>query len=141
MELCSRREYCRKDIFDKVLSWGCMSDEAREVVDYLVEHKFVDDRRYTEAYVKDKLRFNKWGRVKIAYMLRAQNIDRNVITDVFSEIDETEYNEILSGELQKKYKNIRGSNKFEIKGKLFRFATGRGFEPENVNQVISALFS
>jgi len=135
MHFCSRKECCRKEVFDKSVSWGCLPAEAQEVVDFLVEQKFVDERRYTEAFVKDKLRFNKWGRVKIAYMLRSQEIDRNTIMDVFSEIDETEYCRILSDELQKKYKTIRG-NEFEIKGKLFRFATSRGFESDMVNETI-----
>ena len=138
MQLCSRREYCRKEIFDKLISWGCTPDEASEAVDFLVEQKFVDERRYTEAFVKDKLRFNKWGRVKIAYMLRAQNIDKNITMEVLSEIDEAEYEQILAGELQKKHRTIRG-NVFEIKGKLFRFATGRGFESEIINDVINRL--
>jgi len=76
--------------------------------------------------VRDKLRFNKWGRVKIAYMLRAKNIDGSIVADVLQEIDDAMYNEILTGELQKKYRTLRG-NAFEIKGKLFRFATSRGF--------------
>ena len=135
MQCCSRREYCRKDMFDKAVSWGCTQAEAREVVDFLVEQKFVDDRRYTESFVKDKLRFNKWGRVKIAYMLRTQNIDSAIVRDVFSEIDETEYHRILTVELQKKMKTIHG-NAFEIRGKLFRFAISRGFEPEIINECL-----
>jgi len=140
MQLCSRKEYCRKEIFEKLISWGCTSAEACEVVDFLVEQKFVDERRYTEAFVKDKLRFNKWGRVKIAYMLHAQNIDRKMALEVLSEIDETEYQQILASELQKKHRTIRG-NLFEVKGKLFRFAAGRGFESELVNEAISQLLS
>ena len=138
MQLCSRREYCRKEMFDKLVSWGCTFAEASDVVEFLVEQKFVDERRYTEAFVKDKLRFNKWGRVKIAYMLRGQNIDRNMIVEVLSEIDEAEFKQILAGELQKKYKTIRG-NIFEIKGKLFRFAASRGFEAEMINEAIDKI--
>ena len=137
MQLCSRREYCRKDIYDKIISWGSSPDKAGEIVNFLVENKFVDDRRYTEAYVKDKLRFNKWGRVKIAYMLRMQNIDKKMIADVLSQIDENEYIEILIGELRKKNKSKMSGNAFELKGKLFRFATGRGFEAETINEAIS----
>ena len=139
MRLCSRREYCCKEIFDKAVSWGCSPAEANELIDYLVERKFLDDSRYAEAFVRDKLRFNKWGRVKIAYMLRVKSIDNNTITDVFSRIDEAEYNEVLNDELQKKYRTLRG-NIFEIKGKLFRFAAGRGFEAEIINEAISQLF-
>jgi len=139
MQLCSRRECCSMEIFDKALSWGCKPEEISELIGFLVERKFLDDRRYTEAFVKDKLRFKKWGRVKIAYMLRAKRIDGNTIIDVFSRIDETEYNEILTNELQKKIRTLSG-NIFEKKGKLFRFATGRGFEAEIVNESISKNF-
>jgi len=138
MQYCCRREYCRKEIFEKAVSWGCTSAKANELVDYLVEHKFVDERRYTEAFVKDKLRFNKWGRIKISYMLHLQNIDRNMIMSVFSEIDEIEYNKILTEELQKKMKSLRG-NQYEIKAKLFRFASSRGFESDIVNRVIYSM--
>ena len=138
LQWCSRREYCRKEISDKLVSWGCSSVEACEVVDFLVEQKFIDERRYTEAFAKDKLRFNKWGRVKIAYMLRNLNVDSNMVMDVLSEIDETEYQRILTGELHKKYKTLRG-NIFEINGKLYRFAIGRGFESSIVNEIITRL--
>ena len=143
MQWCSRRECCRKDVFDKAVTWGCTPAEAHELVDFLVEQKFVDERRYTEAFVKDKLRFNKWGRVKMIYMLRAQNIDRDIVMSVLSKIDVTEYNQILITELQKKYKNIcqpsTKQNYIETKGKLFRFGISRGFEPEIVNKVISKI--
>jgi len=139
LQLCSRRECCRKEIFDKALSWGCDSVEAQELVDYLVEQKFLDESRYTRAYVNDKLRFNKWGRVKIAYMLNMQKVDRNIIDDVLSEIDDNEYNEILTKELSKKMKNCLRDNDVTIRGKLFRFATGKGFEAENVTKAISNL--
>jgi regulatory protein len=137
MQCCIRREYCRKEMFDKAVAWGCTPADANAVVGFLVEQKFLDERRYTEAFVKDKLRFNKWGRIKIAYMLRMQNIDRKIMTEALSEIDENEYRQILTGELQKKRKTIRGNNDFEIRGKLFRFAASRGFEPEMIHEVIS----
>jgi len=123
-------------MFDKAVSWGCSPAEARELVDSLVDQKFIDERRYTEAFVKDKLRFNKWGRVKIAYMLRLQNIDKETVMSVLSEIDEAEYQQILTDELQKKHRSIRKGNSFETSGKLFRFAASRGFEPEMINEEI-----
>jgi len=139
MRCCSRKECCRKEIFDKAVSWGCTPAEAQEIVDFLVEQKFVNERRYTEAFVKDKLRFNKWGRVKISYMLRSQYIDRSTIMDVFSEIDEKEYCRLLFDELQKKYRTVRG-NAVKIRGKLFRFAAGRGFEQDIIHEAISKIF-
>jgi regulatory protein len=139
MQWCSRKECCRKEIFDKAVSWGCSLAEAGELVAFLVEQKFVDERRYTEAYVKDKLQFNKWGRIKIAYMLRPLNIDNDIVVGVLSEIDETEYLKILTGELQKKHKTLHGNDAFETKEKLFRFGVNRGFEPEIISKIISKM--
>ena len=139
MQYCSRRECCRMDIFEKAVSWGCTPAEANDLVDFLVEQKFIDERRYTEAFVKDKLRFNKWGRMKISYMLHSKNIDNNIITSVLSEIDYTEYKNVLTEEIQKKIKNIRVETEYEIKGKIFRFASSRGFETELINEVIFSI--
>ena len=44
------------------------------------------------------------------------------------EINEENYSNILREELMKKRKTIKGSNAFELRGKLFRFAHQRGFE-------------
>jgi regulatory protein len=72
-------------------------------------------------------------------MLRSQNIDECIVMDVLSEIDESEYNQILTVELQKKRKTVRDINEFEIRGKMFRFAASRGFEPEIVHKIISKM--
>ena len=139
MQLCSRKECCRKEAFDKAVTWGCTPSEARQLVDFLVEQKFIDERRYTKAFVNDKLRINKWGRVKIACMLRSKNVDQEIISDVLSEIDEPEYQQLLTNELQKKYRTIRQGKTFEISGKLFRFAASRGFEPEMIGEEIGKM--
>ena len=140
-DLCSRRECCRKEVFEKALSQGCSQTEADKIVETLVEQKFVDDRRYAEAFVRDKLRFNKWGKIKIVYILRSQDIDRKIIDDILSEIDYKQYKEILRHELEKKYKSGVQGSIYEIKGKLFRFATSKGFESYVVGEEISQLLS
>jgi regulatory protein len=136
MRWCSRREYFRKEMFEKIISWGCTPQDAHTVVDFLVEQRFIDDVRCAEAYVRDKLRFNGWGRIKIAYMLRMQGIDASAVHHALSGIDEHQYENLLKAELTKKHKTVRGETTVAVKGKLFRFAAGRGFEPDVINKVI-----
>lgn len=51
--LCSRREYCRTDIFRKVMTaLDGDRDAAEKVVDRLEEEKYVDDARYAEAFAR-----------------------------------------------------------------------------------------
>jgi len=94
----------------------------------LENEKFIDEARYSGTYTRDKLRLNKWGKVKIRYMLLQKKIPEYIISNALDEIDDGYYSDILNEELLKKRKSIRGSNAFELRGKLFRFAQQKGFE-------------
>ena len=78
---CSRKEYCSADIRKKLEQWELPEEEAAKVMQFLQEHHFVDDRRYARNYAEDKARFNRWGRQKIALMLRQKGIAPDLITE------------------------------------------------------------
>lgn len=125
---CSVSEQCLSDIEAKLSRYDLTEEEHTRILRHLVEEKYVDDRRYAEAYVKDKYRFNKWGRIKISQGLRMKGIDNETIKSAMEAIDEEEYLGILRDLIKAKRKSTRGASEFEINGKLIRFATGRGFE-------------
>ena len=85
---CSRREYCTADILKKALkSLEGDREEAERVLRTLVQEKYVDDRRYAEAYAREKSAISGWGEVKIKYMLSAKGIAKEVISEALTEID------------------------------------------------------
>ena len=92
---CSVSEQCLSDIEAKLSRYDLTEEEHTRILRHLVEEKYVDDRRYAEAYVKDKYRFNKWGRIKIAQGLRLKGIDNETIKSAMEAIDEEEYLSIL----------------------------------------------
>ena len=125
---CSVSEQCLSDIEATLSRYDLTEEERTHILRHLMEEKYVDDRRYAEAYVKDKYRFNKWGRIKIAQGLRMKGIDTETIKSAMGAIDEEEYMDILRDLIKAKRRSTRGSSEYEINGKLIRFATGRGFE-------------
>lgn len=125
---CSVSEQCLSDIEAKLSRYDLTEEERTHILRHLMEEKYVDDRRYAEAYVKDKYRFNKWGRIKIAQGLRMKGIDTETIKSAMGAIDEEEYMDILRDLIKAKRRSTRGSSEYEINGKFIRFATGRGFE-------------
>ena len=125
---CSASEQCLSDIEAKLAKYDLSEEEKTRILRHLVEEKYIDDNRYAEAYVRDKYRFNKWGRIKIAQGLRMKGIDRETIEIAMQGIDEQEYQSILSALIKAKRKSTHGKSAYEINGKLIRFATGRGFE-------------
>ncbi len=137
--LCSRSERSSASIYQKLKDWGLNEDEAIPVAERLIREKFINDERFSRSYVRDKFRFNKWGKIKIAYCLRMEKIQPPVIESALEEIDGPDYRETLSALLKEKNKSIKSSDPYERKAKLFRFAQGRGFETELIHTVLNDL--
>lgn len=133
--LCTASEKCEADIRLKLQNWGVEAADCDRIVHYLVHEKFLDEGRFCRAFVKDKLRFNKWGRVKIAYTLKPKGINPALVADVFDEIGEEEYLQILKDLLLAKLRGLKFKDDYDRKAKLYRFALSRGFEMEAVNKV------
>ena len=69
-DLCARAEHCSADIFQKAmkaLDWDRVA--SQEMVDSLVKDGYIDDRRYAEAFARDKAQLTGWGPVKTWQML------------------------------------------------------------------------
>lgn len=128
MALCSRREYCIADIMNKLDSWGLSEPDSAKVIQTLIRDNFINEQRYAEAFVKDKFRYNKWGRVKIRAGLKAKKIETDIINGALERIDEQTYRDMLSKLLKAHRKNIKARNQFDLKGKLLRYGLSKGFE-------------
>ncbi len=134
--LCAGSEHCCHDIQEKLKRWGASEEECNEIIDYLVDEKYIDEERFSKAYAKDKLRFNHWGRQKIDQGLRLLQICTAFRQQALSELPEQEYLDILKGILQSKQRGVKGRNNYERRGKLIRFALGRGFEMASILQCL-----
>ena len=135
---CSVSEQCLSDMEAKLSRYDLTEEERTAILRHLVEEKYVDDSRFAEAFVRDKYRFNKWGRIKIAQGLRMKGIDGTTISEAMCVIDEKEYLNILRDLLKVKRRSTRGKNDYEVNAKLCRFAVGRGFEYAAIRQCIGS---
>lgn len=139
MKMCSRKEYTSLEIKAKLLEWNVSEDVAVSIVLELTAEKFIDDSRYCQAFVNDKLKFSKWGRIKIAYMLRQKGVAGEIAEEALNAIDADQYETILMAEMVKKSKSIKADRPYTFKGKLIQFATQRGFEYEIASRLAENL--
>ena len=137
--LCSRQEKSEAAIRRKLMEWGLKHDGIDLVIEKLLSEDFINDVRYSRSYVRDKFRFNKWGKVKITFNLKSENIASYIIEEAIEEIDDDEYRSTLAGLISAKNKNIKAANDYDRKAKLFRFAQSRGFESHVVLEVLDNL--
>jgi regulatory protein len=137
--LCAMGELCVEDVRRKMGRWEMEEAVAERIAERLVKEGFIDEERYARAFVRDKFRYNHWGRVRIEQELRRRKICQRYIEEGLKEIDAQDNLESLRVMLEKKRPSVKGRNEYEIRGKLIRFALGRGFAMEDIMKVVGSL--
>ena len=130
--LAAKGECCTFDLEQKMHNWGVQSADIQRVIESLVAERFVDNLRFAIAYVRDKTRFNHWGRVKTTLMLRQKHIDKQVINEAFNELPESDYQSAFETERDKKLRQLRALKPFERNRKTAAYLIQKGFEPDFV---------
>ena len=137
MAICSRREYCTGDIRTKLNSWGVSIGETEKIIASLVKENFINDTRYANAYVKDKLIHNKWGKLKIISHLRAKNIPDEIVKSSIADIDDENYRKSVKEIISAHRRFIKAKNQYDLKGKLLRFGLSKGFESHLLYDILN----
>lgn len=134
---CIQAERCASEVRKKLELWGAAEDTAIQIVEHLLRERFLDEERFAVAFARDKMRYNRWGRVKIRHALREKEVSGDQILQALVRLDEDEYREILLKTLRDKWPQVKGRNDYECRQKLIRFALGRGFEMQEVTALLS----
>ncbi len=119
---CAQAEHCEKEVRDKMRSWQVPSEFADDIIDSLLQQKFIDHRRFACAYVHDKCAYNGWGRQKLRYSLRMLGIDEDDMEYALQQIDPALYEQLIVKLLKQKNGQPRE--------KIIRFMLSRGFSYE-----------
>lgn len=137
---CSAAERCVQEVRKKIEATGLPGEASERIIARLLKEKFIDETRYTRFFINDKLRFNKWGRVKLSYELYKKEIPASIREKALADIDEREYQSVLLDPLKSKRRSVKGKDDRDTFGKLLRFAAGRGFESRVAMECLRHLF-
>lgn len=137
MMQCSVCEKCRKDAITLLERWEVEPKEFAEVIDYLVSNKYIDEQRYTKAFIRDKADYSNWGEMKIKMALRAKGISAELIEEHMGEIDEEAMRLKIKKALETKKRGLKYKDKYDLRNKLLRFAFSRGYNIEVVKRVMN----
>lgn len=142
MRMCARSERSSGDALRLMKRWGVADIEARKVLSKLQSDRFIDDARYAEAFVRDKLNLSGWGAYKIKMTLRTKGVSKEVIDEVVAPmIDSTDMKERLEDIMQRKMRTLKYSSIYDAKTKLIRFAASRGYDMEEAIECASRVLN
>lgn len=136
--ICSKSEKSPKDIADKLRAWDYKED-IEAIITILKEENFLNEERFASAFVNDKIKFSKWGKIKVRHHLKYKGISANIIETSLQNYPIENYLSIIENEIQKKAKSLKETDEFKRKQKLIAFGAQRGYENNLIYQVLDKL--
>ena len=133
---CSAAEHCRSEVRAMLERHGAEKPDIESIINNLVKEGFIDESRYARAFVHDKVRFAKWGKVKIAQALWQKRIPQDITDAALESIDYDEYLAALKDVVKAKFRTVKGATEYERKMKTMRSVCSRGYEPPLVRKVL-----
>lgn len=139
--LCAKGEHCIHDVRQKMVRWEIDELTQARVIAFLLDERYIDEERYCRAFINDKIRYNRWGKKKVAQALYMKGISSSVYQSMLDEMAEKGYEEILLPLLQSKLRTLQGKglSDYELRGRLLRFALQRGFTYEQSSTCLEGL--
>lgn len=125
---CAKAEHCRFDVLRKLEEWGATGEQTEEIVSGLYAQNYLNDIRYCRAFAHDKLRYQKWGRMKIKAALQAKQLPKSAIEEALDGIDGEEYRQVL--------KSIVAGKRRNTPQQIIRFCLQRGFTGQEIRESV-----
>ena len=134
--LCARAEHSSDEMLEKMRRWQLADDARERVLDRLIDEKFVDDERFARLFVREKIRFDRWGRRKIEQALYQKGVASDISRRVLDEVDDEAYVAELKKLIAAKRRSVQAESDYEMRAKLTKYALGRGFDYNVIRQCI-----
>jgi regulatory protein len=133
---CAYQERSVKEVTDKLKTFEISEKDREEIINYLLDNKFVNDERFAHAFVRGKINQSGWGVNKIRFHLIQKGVSKEIIDEALQSFDEEAYRQRLVEVLKAKAKTVKSANDFERNRKLAAYAIQKGFEAPLVWEVI-----
>ena len=134
--LCARAEHSSGEMLEKMRRWQLSEDARERVLDRLIDENFVDDERFARLFVREKIRFDRWGRRKIEQALYQKGVASDISHRVLDEVDDEAYVAELKKLIAAKRRSVQAESDYEMRAKLTKYALGRGFGYNVIRQCI-----
>ncbi len=136
VRFCNYRERAESEVKKKLVSFDISWKLQDSIFKKLLQENIVNSQRFANSYVLSKFKKNKWGKVKIMYMLGQKNVSKDVIQKALNAIDETTYINSLFELALKKRKDYDIKNTYALRYKIASFLQKKGYEANLVWDVL-----
>lgn len=123
LNMLGYRDYSRKDMELKLKRKGAETEIIKQTVHKLIEHGFLDDRRYAQRVFEAWLSKKYYGSAHLRMELQKKNVANCFINDIMVQLTEDIEEKRAANALQACLK--KNSKKYDLKTKEGRASVGR----------------
>ncbi|TJY38132.1 regulatory protein RecX [Pontimicrobium aquaticum] len=138
---CAYQERYHKEVRQKLQGMYMIPEAIDVIIVHLLQHNYLNEERFTKAYVSGKLKHKKWGKQRLIQELKKRDISKVNITKALAEINDEEYLNIFNDLAEKKFGLIKERNIYKRKKKLADYLLYRGWEAflvyDKVNELVT----
>lgn len=135
LNLLSFRQRSEKEIYNALIRKGYEEFYIENAIEYCKNQRYLDDRAFAKAFIKDKLNINKLGGQRIKYELQKKGVSQEIIDDVLI-LDVDDQLEAALKLAEKKLPSYKKDDKNAVYRKLSGFLQRKGYSFEIVSKVI-----
>jgi regulatory protein len=136
---CAYQERCHKEVTQKLYDMKMIPEARDKIIVHLLQHNFLNEERFAQAYTRGKFRIKKWGKQRIQLELKRRDISKTIITIALKEISDVDYYNTFHALAEKKVETIRETNAQKKRKKLADYLFYRGWESHLVYDKIREL--
>lgn len=133
---CVYQDRCHAEVEQKMREFVLIPEAKEEIILYLLKENYLNEERFTRSYIRGKFYIKNWGKTKIKMHLKQKGITEKLITKCFDEIDNDDYLKIIAKLYENHLSKQKGLQEYQKKSKTIKYLLSRGFEYENILQVI-----
>ena len=135
LNLLSFRQRSEKEIYTSLKRKGYEEVYIENAIDYCRTQKYLDDKSFAKAFIKDKININKLGEQRIKYELQKKGVSQEIIDDVLV-LDKDDQLEAALKLAEKKLPSYKKDDKNAVYRKLSGFLQRKGYSFEIVSKVM-----
>ena len=136
---CAYQERCHKEVRNKLREMRMIPEAIDLIIVHLIQHNFLNEERFAQAYVRGKFRIKKWGKNRLVRELKFRDISKYSIDSALKEIDLEDYYNTLDELVKKQIESIKENNSYKKKKKIADYLLYRGWESQLIYDKINEL--
>lgn len=134
---CTYQERSHKQVEEQLYKMRMIPQAQEVIITHLIQHNFLNESRFAQAYSRGKFRIKKWGRKRITQGLKQHGVSVYNIKLGLAQIEPDAYRETFDELVKKRLNELSNeTNLSKKKRKLFDYLAYRGWETELIYEAL-----